>query len=140
MKKTNAGKYMCSECDTLYDNLNAGCPHCNQSASTPVSIDKEVLEITDEKLEDLAEGNAIMHLQEDEEETHSAARKTGFKDGYVLGYKEAVSNIGKGYNPAAMEELYNALEAIITTNAFQNGYFSPAIQNQALTAINNSKL
>ena len=85
------------------------------------SIDKEVLEITDEKLEDLAEGNAIMHLQEDEEETHSAARKTGFKDGYVLGYKEAVSIIGKGYNPAAMEERYKALDKVVGYLADLNG-------------------
>lgn len=24
------GKYMCSECDTLYDSINAGCPRCNK--------------------------------------------------------------------------------------------------------------
>ena len=24
------GKYMCSECDTLYDNINDGCPKCSQ--------------------------------------------------------------------------------------------------------------
>lgn len=28
MKKD--GKYMCSECDTLYDYLITGCPHCNK--------------------------------------------------------------------------------------------------------------
>jgi len=31
------GKYMCSECDTLYDCIETGCPHCNQvKSSQPV--------------------------------------------------------------------------------------------------------
>lgn len=57
--------------------------------------------ISDEELELQAEGNAVNHLFEDEEETHSAARKTGYKDGYIDGYK------------AAEPEMYNYIEYVL---------------------------
>ena len=61
------GKYMCSECDTLYDNINDGCPKCSQPLP---SKDKEEKNSFGKAIDELPEEirNDLKEWKSDKEE------------------------------------------------------------------------